>query len=113
LGEDPGEEVSYTTRPQVDLDLIDGREWIARDNPAAADAFIDAARETFERLSQFPEFGPLARFRNSELADVRFTLVSPPFQRWLVFYRVTGGSVDIGRVIYGARNWREEPERFF
>lgn len=104
--------MSYVVRPKVRADLADGHEWIARDNPAAADAFLTAARETFERLVQFPEMGPLARLRHGELVGVRFMLVTPPYQKWLVFYR-PGPPVEIVRVIYGTMNWRAEPQRFF
>jgi plasmid stabilization system protein ParE len=37
----------------------------------------------------------------------------PPFNRWIIFYRVTDYGVGIIRVLHGSMNWRQEPERFF
>jgi hypothetical protein len=39
--------------------------------------------------------------------------VAPPFNRWLIFYKPAGKSVEIKRVLYGNVNWRQEPEWFF
>ena len=75
--------------------------------------FLDAAFETFERLAQFPEMGPLARFKSLALKNVRFFVLAPPFNRWLIFYEPTDAGVAIKRVLYGNVNWRQEPARFF
>jgi len=75
--------------------------------------FLDAAFETFDLLGEFPEMGSLARFQHPGLQGVRYFVLSPPFNRWLIFYRSTNYGVDIQRVLYGNINWRQEPERFF
>jgi plasmid stabilization system protein ParE len=36
----------------------------------------------------------------------------PPFNKWIVFYRV-GKWVEIIRVLYGTQDWRGKPQRFF
>jgi plasmid stabilization system protein ParE len=105
--------MSYTIRPAARNDLAASYEWIFGDNPAAAEAFLNSARDTFERLAKFPESGALARFKSKKLADVRFSVLPPPYQKWLVFYRVADGTLDIGRILYGTLNWRKEPSRFF
>jgi plasmid stabilization system protein ParE len=103
----------YRTLPKADEDLIDGARWIRADNPQAARRFLDAAFDAFERLSKFPESGPPARFKNRKLAAVRFCVLPPPFNRWLIFYQLRGGEVEIIRVVYGTQNWRGNPDAFF
>ena len=97
---------------EAEADLIAGREWIETDNAAAAQAMLETARELFDRLAKFPEMGAEARLKGSEFAGVRFFVLSPPFNRWIVFYRVTD-QVEILRVLYGVQNWRQQPRRFF
>jgi plasmid stabilization system protein ParE len=102
----------WATTPEADADLIRGREWIEADNAEAAQQFLRTARECFDRLGEFPELGPLARIKGREFEGVRFCLVSPPFNKWLIFYQVKA-TVEIIRVLYGVQNWRAEPKRFF
>lgn len=103
----------YRTTPKADEDLIESARWIRADNLQAARHFLDAAFAAFERLAQYPESSPLARFKNRKLASVRFSVLPPPFNRWLVFYQLRGGEVEIIRVVYGTQNWRGKPETFF
>ena len=103
----------YRTTPKADDDLVEGARWIRADNPQAARRFLDAAFDAFDRLAEFPESGPPARFRNRRLAAVRFSVLPPPFNRWLVFYQLRGGEIEIIRVIYGTQNWRGKPGSFF
>ena len=104
---------AYNRRPKADDDLVEGARWIRADNPQAARRFLDAAFQAFDRLAEFPESGALARLKNSRLAGVRFCVLSPPFNRWLIFYRINQGDVEILRVIYGTQNWRGNPKSFF
>lgn len=103
----------YRTTPRADEDLVEGARWIRADNPLAARRFLDAAIDAFARLGEFPEFGQRARLRNRRLVGVRFSVLPPPFNRWLVFYRTNDGQVEILRVIYGTQNWRGDPTSFF
>ncbi|HRY48627.1 MAG TPA: type II toxin-antitoxin system RelE/ParE family toxin [Candidatus Paceibacterota bacterium] len=105
--------MSWLATPETDEDLIAARNFIAVDNESAARDFLDAAFEAFDRLAQFPEMGLPARFRHRDLKGVRFFVLAPPFNRWLVFYRPAGQDIEIKRVLYGNVNWRQEPERFF
>ena len=105
--------MSWQASPETDADLIAARNFIAADNESAARDFLDAAFETFERLAQYPEMGARARFKNSKLKSVRFLVLAPPFNRWLIFYQPAGSGVEIRRVLYGNVNWQQEPQRFF
>lgn len=103
----------YLLGPRVDEDLRLSGAWIKADCPDAARRFLDAAFESFELLACFPEAGPRARLKLARLRNVRFWVLRPPFNRWLVFYQPAGDLVEIIRVVYGTQNWREEPARFF
>jgi len=103
----------YRTTPKADEDLIEGARWIHADNPQVARRFLDAAFDAFDRLAEFPESGPVASFKNRRLFKIRFWVLPPPFNRWLVFYRSRGDEVEILRVLYGTQNWRGNPVSFF
>jgi len=105
--------MNWQASPETDEDLIAARDFIAADNASAARDFLDAAFEAFDRLAQFPEMGPRARFKHRTLRGMRFFVLAPPFNRWLIFYQPAGKGVEIKRVLYGNVNWRQEPERFF
>jgi toxin ParE1/3/4 len=105
--------ISYRTLPKADEDLIEGAKWIHADNPQASRRFLDSAFATFDRLANFPESGPPARLKNRRLSDVRFCVLPPPFNRWLVFYRLNKQEIEILRVVYGTQNWRGNPSSFF
>jgi len=104
--------MNWAITPAADDDLIHGREWIEADNPEAAQSMLKTAKECFERLCQFPKSGADARFKGNKLSGLRFIVLSPPFNRWIVFYRVTK-QIEIVRVLYGGVNRRQEPRRFF
>ncbi len=105
--------MTWLASPETDEDLIAARDFIAADNEQAAGGFLDAAFEAFDLLAQFPEMGPQARFKNRGLKGLRFFVLSPPFNHWLIFYQPAANGVEIKRVLYGNVNWRQEPERFF
>ena len=105
--------MNWRASPETDDDLIAGRDFIAADNEAAARDFLDAAFEAFDQLSKFPKMGPEASFKHWSLKGMRFVVLPPPFNHWLIFYTPTPSGVDIRRVLYGNVNWRQEPERFF
>ena len=99
----------YVAKPEVDEDLKRHADWIELDNPDAAFRFLDSVFRSFDFLARFPEAGPRARFKQERLKDVRFWVLPPPFNRWLVFYRVEGDLVTIIRVLHSSQNWRDEP----
>jgi plasmid stabilization system protein ParE len=105
--------VTWQAAPEVDEDLIEGRDYIRGDNDVAAREFLLTAFKLFELLGQSPQMGTEARFRSKRLRDVRFLVMPPPFNKWIVFYRPTNYGVGIMRLLHGSVNWREQPERFF
>jgi plasmid stabilization system protein ParE len=77
--------MNWQASPETDEDLIAARDFIAVDNQSAAKSFLDTVFEAIDRLAQFPEMGPQARFKRRDLHGVRYFVLAPPFNRWLVF----------------------------
>ncbi len=84
--------------PEADEDLIEIWVYVAGDRgPETADKLLDAFREKFELLLSTPEMG---RARD-ELAPY---LRSIPQGNYMIFYRPILDSVEIIRVLHGARD---------
>lgn len=95
--------MSITRRPAVIDDLINLAYYIAQDDLAAADRFLDACDETFHELEQMPGLGRVREFRNPALKDIRMWFVKG-FKHHLIFYRLTNTGIEIIRVLHGARD---------
>ena len=83
--------------PSASGDLAEIWEFIAADNPAQADAFIDLIDAKFQNLSRYPEAG---RPRDELLDGLR----SLPVGRYLIFYLQDDVCLRIIRVLHGARD---------
>ena len=85
------------TRPAED-DLIDILDYIAHDNPAAAVDAIDHIEAAALRLAEFPLSG-----REGSVPDTRELPI--PRLPFLLIYRVREATVEVLRVLHGARQW--------
>ena len=85
-------------RPRAADDLIDIWDYIADDNVARADAFIDDADAQFRLLAEQPMLG---RAREELGPGVR----SFPLGRYVIFYEVIPDGIAIVRVLHGARDF--------
>lgn len=83
--------------PRARADLIEIWNYIADDSQANADAFVDKLYETIESLGRHPGSGR----RRDELAP---GIQSFPYGRYMIFYRVVTSSIEIVRVLHGARD---------
>jgi toxin ParE1/3/4 len=83
--------------PRAREDLIEIWSYIADDSVTNADVFIDRLHETMESLGRNPGAGR----QRQELA---LGIQSFPFGRYLIFYRTLTNSVEIVRVLHGARD---------
>ena len=90
-------------RPQVIPDLIDLATYIVENNLDSSDRFLYAAEETFKQLEQMPKLGKQCQFQNSRLQNVRQIAVKG-FRKYLIFYQITTGEVEIIRVLHGSRD---------
>ena len=90
--------------PRAISDLTEIWGYIADDSVAHADSFIDRLYETMQMLADQSGAGR----RRDELAP---GLLSFPFGRHVIFYRVTRGALEVIRVLHGARDIQSIFER--
>jgi toxin ParE1/3/4 len=83
--------------PRANADLGEIWMFIAADNPAQADDFIDLIDEKFQNLSRQPGLG---RRREELVAGLR----SFPVGRYVIFYLQVQDCLQIVRVLHGARD---------
>lgn len=95
--------VRLVRKREAERDLVDQVEYLARYEPAVARRYLIAVERAFRRLEERPEIGERRRFKERALETVRVWPV-PGFRRFLVFYRVTDGVVEILRVLHSARD---------
>ena len=88
---------SFRLNDSVADDLDGVWNFIAADDPLAADAFIDELFDVFERLSQNPRIG---RQRD----DLSPGLRGFPHGSYMILYHIKYETIEIDRVIHGARN---------
>jgi toxin ParE1/3/4 len=82
--------------PQAIRDVDEIWEWIAAEDMRAADRLGDRIADATDRLTDYPESGT----PHPELGPgIRSLVVG----RYVVLYRVGPDSVDIVRVVHGAR----------
>jgi len=82
---------------QTLLDVAEIAVRIARDNPAAANRWMELIDEKFHLLAQMPEMGR-KRF------DLAPNLRSLPAANYVVFYQPTPDGIQVIRVLHGARD---------
>lgn len=87
--------------PAAEQDLVDILDYIARDNPDAARAFVDRVEQGIGRLACFPKSGPQPRDPRLRRLGYRVLVVDD----YLVFYVLIRHTVQIRRVIHGARRY--------
>lgn len=84
-------------------DLLDIVEYLAAENPTAAQAFREDLERSCAVLAEMPGIGMLRSFSHPQLADVRWWPLKR-FEKYLVFYRVQEDALHIVRVVHGARD---------
>lgn len=91
--------------PEAEADLRKQHNWYLEEvNESVAEAFIAAFRLRAAELVRNPRMGRQRRFRPSKLQDLRSVILSHRFEQFVVFYRVTDTTVDVVKVIHGARD---------
>ncbi|MEQ8465706.1 type II toxin-antitoxin system RelE/ParE family toxin [Coleofasciculus sp. E1-EBD-02] len=84
---------------QAAQDIEDIWNYIAQENPQAADNILDKLRERFFLLTKFPELG---RVRPDLAPSVR----GFPVGNYIIFYRSLEQGIEIVRVLRGSRDLR-------
>ncbi|WP_025032820.1 type II toxin-antitoxin system RelE/ParE family toxin [Bradyrhizobium sp. DOA9] len=83
--------------PQTEIDLTAIWDYIAADNPRAADALLDHIDATFNMLAETP-------FAGRERRELRAGLRSFPVGNYLIFYVPTPDGIDVVRVMHGRQD---------
>jgi toxin ParE1/3/4 len=83
--------------PLAETDLGQILDYIAEHRPLTAVAVVARIREKCNLVASQPLIGQV---RPEFPGDYR----SFPVERWVIFYRVTGDTVEIHRIIDGARD---------
>ena len=79
--------------------------WYAEEaGEEVARRFEDAVIASLARLSLHPELGRRRRFRHPRLAGLRSFRVETPFNKMLLFYRVTDTHLEAWRLMHGSRD---------
>ena len=86
-----------TRRPLAEADILEIWDYIADDNSAAADRWVDQLDDQVRLLATQPMMG---RLRNELAPGVR----SYPYGRYVVFYVPLDDGIDVVRVLHGARD---------
>lgn len=81
-------------------DLTDIHDYIAADNPAAADKLVRQLLDAFDNTAEFPEMGRAAD-------EIRPGLRLLTRGNYLLIYRLLPDEkiVELVRVVHGARDW--------
>jgi toxin ParE1/3/4 len=86
-------------------------DYIAFDNPDAADRFLEAAQRTFLELARMPQMGRARQFPESRLQNLRSFRIQS-FENYLIFYGPIKEGIEVFHVIHGARDlewfWKGE-----
>lgn len=83
--------------PEAREDLYSIWSYINADNPQAARRVIDGLVQACDRLVDTPRMG---RARDDLRPGLRSWVVAP----YMVFYVIVGESIEVVRVLHGARN---------
>jgi toxin ParE1/3/4 len=82
---------------RAEQDLEDLWFFVAQDDPAAADRWLDTLENKIQLLADNPLMGP-AR------PDIARELRYHPVGHYLLLYRIVAGGIEIVRVVHGARD---------
>jgi toxin ParE1/3/4 len=83
--------------PRAQCDLIEIWDYIADDSEARADSFIDTIDRKVQAVANRPNMG---RSRDELVEGLR----SFPVGRYVIYYRIIPGGIEIVRVLHGARD---------
>jgi len=87
----------YILTAQAKQDLKEIKDYIARNNPAAARRFVQAFRQQCQLIARFPEIGR----SYSQLAPA---LRGFPLENYIIFYRPAAKGIEVERLLSGYRD---------
>jgi len=87
--------------PTAEKDLDDIFDYIMRDNPSAADSLLEKFDSTISQLALNPELGVVPKDDRLKKLGYRILII----EKYLVFYVIKANTVQIRRIIHGARKY--------
>ena len=93
---------------RAERDLEEIRDYIATENPEAAERVWQAFLDTADLLARNAEIGRHILNASPRHADVRWFVV-PRFRNYLLFYRPFQDTILVLRVLHASQDWT----RFF
>lgn len=88
--------------PSAQRDLRDIADYLNTLSPSAALRYYDKLTQEIASLSTMPERCPRPRDLALAAKGYRYLIV----ENYLIFYVVSGGTVQIRRILYGRRDYR-------
>jgi toxin ParE1/3/4 len=91
--------VKVRITPPAKTDLFEIGAWIERDNPRRAITLVEELYQACLGLGTMPRAYPLvAKHEDSGVRRRRY-------KRYLIFYFILDGQVEVLRILHGARNY--------
>jgi plasmid stabilization system protein ParE len=87
--------------PVAEKDLVEILDYIARDDPEVARRFVDRIENGIGNLARLPKAG--RRTRDARLQRLGYRMLV--LDEYLVFYVLIGRTVQIRRILHGARRY--------
>ena len=81
-------------------DLTENHEYIAADNPSAAERLLLRIEKDLDALAQRPMLGPVPRDPDIAQLGYRYLVMG----EYLAFYKIEGSLILIHRILHGARD---------
>ena len=92
--------MNVVVMPAAEADLLAIGAWIAKDNPIAAETFVEELREICRKLALAARGYPLIeRYK-------RIGIRRRAHKNYLIFYRVAARQIEIVHVLHGARDYQ-------
>jgi len=88
---------TYKLSRQAAADISKINDYIAQDNPDAADRLVARFHETMRQLAEMPGMGTARE-------ELGARLRSFPIGNYLIFYRPRRSGIDVSRVLHGAQH---------
>jgi len=85
--------------PIAEADLIEILEYVCKDRPSAAVSLLDRIDEAMSRLEHLPLSGSVPKDIHLQRLGYRLLIVD----KILIFYLIRGKTVEIRRILHGAR----------
>ena len=87
--------------PSAHEDIVEIKEYIARDNGEIAVKFVRKLYDEMRALGEHPHLGISLEAKTGITTKYRYLIYNP----YLIFYKVEGDYVNVYRVLHGMRNY--------